>query len=139
LDSNPYRDGETAGIYELEQLLNAGTANHRRLLCEITQKRQMRVYEEPEKPEDKQESYALNPDGKILFAVETEIDQSLCPVGVWCRLQGIIPPTVDLSLISDPSLFFIDDAEYSVQDGKYSILATRDQVNVMDIGGVVQG
>ncbi len=139
LDSNPYRDGETAGLYELEQLLNAGTSNHRRLLCEITPKRGLRVYEEPEKPEDKQDSYALDKDGRILFAAETMIDQSLCPVGIWCRLQGIIPPTVDLSLISDPSLFFVDEAEYSVRDEKYTILATRDQVNVLDIGGVVQG
>ena len=139
LDSNPYRDGETSGLYELQQLLIAGTTNHRRLLCDITQNRSLRVYEEPEKPDDKQDSYALNKDGKILFAVETMIDQSLCPVGMWCHLKGVIPPTVDLSLISDPSLFFVDEAEYSVDDDKYTILATRDQADVMDIGGVVQG
>jgi len=139
LDSNPYRAGDTAGLFEMDKLLNAGTENFRRLLCEVTHNRYLRVYEEPAKPEDPKDSYALDKDGKLLFKNDTPTDQTLCLVGIWCHLKDIIPPSVDLSLVADPSLFFIDEAEYDVEKDQYLILATRNQADVMAIGGVVQG
>jgi len=60
-------------------------------------------------------------------------------VAIWCHLVDVIPPTVDLALVADPSLFFIEEAEYDVASGSYNILRTRDQVDVFEIGGAVQG
>lgn len=139
LTSNPYRDGDTAGLYELEKLLNAGTSTDRRLLCEVTRNRYLRVYEEPAKPDKAIDSYALSRDGQLLTAALTPIDTSLCPVGIWCHLHDVIPASVDLSLIADPTLFLIEEAAYDVQKGRYEIIATRNQANTLDIGGVVQG
>ena len=139
LESNPYRDGDTVGQYELEKLLNTGTINDRRLLCEVTRSRYLRVYEEPAAPTLPSASYALNADGLLMMENLTAMDQSLCPVGIWCHLQDVIPASVDLSMVSDPSLFLIEEAEFDVKAGKYNILATREQSDAMDIGGTVQG
>lgn len=137
--SSPYRAGDTAGLFELNGLLSVGTANYRRLLCEVTQKRYLRVYEERARPAQVKDSYALNRDGRLLTAALTPIEQSLCPVGIWCHLYDVIPASVDLSLVTDPNLFFIEEAEFDVVAGTYNILATRDQANAMDIGGVIAG
>jgi hypothetical protein len=139
LDSNPYRDGDTAGGYELEKLLLAGTSNNRRLLCEVTRNRYLRIYEEPQKPSERTNSYAMNKEGQLLTSSLTPIDLTLCPVGIWCHLHDVVPPTVDLSLIADPTLFFIEEASYEVRDAKYKIVSTRDQSEVLKIGGVIPG
>lgn len=134
--SNPYRDGDTLGSYELEKLLNAGTIHNRRLLCEVTRSRYLRVYEEPARPAEARSSYALNEAGEVMMENLTAMDQSLCPVGIWCHLQDVIPASVDLERVADPSLFIIDEAEFG---GTYNILATRDQSDALDIGGIIQG
>jgi len=139
INTNPYRSGDTAGLYEFEKLLRAGTSNNRRLLCEVTRTRYLRIYEENSEPSKAVDSYALDKKGQLLTSTLTPIDISLCPVGIWCHLQDVIPARVDFSLISDPSLFFIDEAEYNVNDDEYNILVTRDQGNPLDIGGVIQG
>jgi hypothetical protein len=139
IDINPYRDGDTAGLYEFEKLMRAGTSNNRRLLCEVTRNRYLRIYEEDAEPSRAVDSYALNKKGQLLTSALTPIDNSLCPVGIWCHLQDVIPARVDFSLVSDLILFFIDEAEYDVKNKAYKILATRDQMNPLDIGGVVQG
>jgi hypothetical protein len=138
LDSNAYRDGDSSGLYEIERLLKSGTTNDRRLLCEVSRNRYLRVYEEDAEP-DISDSYALNKKGQLLTSALTPIDPTLCTVGVWCHLQDVIPASVDFSLVSDPSLFFIDEAEYDVRTGEYNILSTRNQEQLLDIGGVIQG
>ena len=139
LESNPYRDGDTLASYELNKLLDTGTSNDRRLLCEVTRNRYLRVYEEPAVPTDPKESYALTEKGELMMENLTAMDQTLCPAGIWCHLQDVIPASVDLSMVADPSLFLVEEAEYDVKKGKYNILGTRNQSDAMDIGGAVQG
>ena len=127
------------GAAELKKLLGAGTANYRRLLCEVTMNRMLRIYEEDAEPEKTGESNGLNSKGELLNAENVLLDPTLCPVGFWCHLEDVIPPTVDVSLVADPSLFFVDEAEYDVEAAQYTVLATRNQANALDIGGAVQG
>jgi hypothetical protein len=117
----------------------AGTSNSRRLLCEVTQNRWLRIYEEPAKPAATRNSYALKENGELLMKNLTSLDQSHCLIAVWCHLQDVIPTSVDLSMIADPSLFLIEEAEYDAINDRYHIIRTRDQGNVMDLGGVIQG
>ena len=138
VNTNPYRDGDSTALYELEQLLLTGTTNDRRLLCEVTRNRYLRVYEEPAKPA-KSASYALDKEGVLKTRYMTEVDQSLCPVGVWAHLADVIPATVDLSLISDPNLFLIEEAEVNGKSGDYSVTRTRNQTDIWSIGGTGQG
>lgn len=139
VQSNPFRSGDTVALYELLKLLSAGTAASRRLLAEVTPARQLRVYEEPARPARVRDSYALDQAGKLWAAAGTPVDLSLCPVGIWCHLADVIPPTVDLSMVAEPSLFFIEEAEYDPGAGTYKILRTSEQADVLDLGGVVQG
>jgi hypothetical protein len=46
---------------------------------------------------------------------------------------------VDLSMVAEPSLFFIEEAEFDPGAGTYKILRTSEQADVLDLGGVVQG
>jgi hypothetical protein len=52
-------------------------------------------------------------------------------------LGDVIPATVDLSRIADPSLFFIEEAEYNALENTYRIVRTRDQRDVFALGGLV--
>ena len=67
------------------------------------------------------------------------MNNELCPVGIWCHLVDVIPASVDLSMVSDPNLFFIEEAEYDVAKGLYRILRSHNQFNAFDIGGIEQG
>ncbi|PKN87789.1 MAG: hypothetical protein CVU46_03150 [Chloroflexi bacterium HGW-Chloroflexi-8] len=139
IESNPYRDGDSPALYELEKLLSAGTSNSRRLLCVVTRNRKLRVYEETSKPAVTKNSFALNKGGNLLTQFLSLVDPSHCTVGIWCHLQDVIPASVDLSMVADPSLFLIEEAEYDVKSGEYHVLRTAQQSNTMDIGGVIQG
>jgi hypothetical protein len=137
--SNPYRDGDTGGLYELRKLLAAGTSNQRRLLAEVTRARQLRVYEEPAQPASPADTLGIDATGKLTAAKQTAYDDSLCPVGVWCHLVDVVPASVDFSLLADPTVFFIEEASYDPASGAYRVLRTRDQLDLFDIGGTVQG
>jgi hypothetical protein len=138
IESGQYREGDSTGLYELEKLLLVGTTNSRRLLAEVTPNRYLRVYEEPAKPPATL-LYGLDKDGQLTFKNGVPADIELCPVSIWCRLVDVIPPTVDLSMVADPGLFFIEEAEYDAVNKKYKIIRTRDQSSVYDIGGIEQG
>lgn|SRR5574340_26088 len=134
--SNPYRVGDTTGLFELLKILDGGTANFRRLLCEVTPNRYLRVHEEPEAPANPLESHGLTKEKRLVTRYGTPVDEAACPVGIWCHLVDVIPPTVDLSMVADPSLFFIEEAEFDAAAEEYNILLTRDQANPFDQGAV---
>lgn len=139
VSTNPYRDGDSTALYELEQLLLTGTNNNRRLLCEVTPELYLRVYEEPARPGKPSESYALGKGGILMAQYLTPIEQEYCPVGIWCHLADIIPSTVDLSIIADPNLFFIEESSFNPERGGYNINATRNQADIWNVGGARQG
>jgi hypothetical protein len=139
IESVQYRNGDSTGLYELLKLLSIGTSSSRRLLAEATYNRYLRIYEETIKPSIVQNSYGLDSKGIIYFPNGAHIDLETCPVGIWCHLVDVIPATVDLSIVADPSLFFIEQAEYDAGAGQYNIIKTRNQSSSFDIGGVDQG
>jgi TPR repeat protein len=139
IETIQYRNGDSTGLYEMEKLLQSGTTNGRRLLAETTPSRYLRIYEEAAKPTNPKNCYGLDADGLLYFQSGAPVDLTQCPVGMWCHLVDVIPATVDLSVISDPSLFFVDCAEYDVQKGQYTIKKTREQGDPLDQGGVEQG
>ncbi len=139
VSTNPYRNGDSTALYELEQLLLTGTTNDRRLLCEVTPERYLRVYEEPARPDASTASYALGKGGVLMTQYLTLVEPEYCPVGVWCHLADVIPATVDLSIIADPNLFLIEEASYNPARGEYHIDRTRNQSEIWNIGGAVQG
>jgi hypothetical protein len=139
VNSTQYRNGDSTGLYEFNKLLLIGTTNLRRFLAEVTPNRYLRIYEEPVKPAIALNSYGLNSKVQLLFESGAPVDMELCLVGIWCHLKDVIPATIDLSVVADPSLFFIDAAEYDAVNKQYNILRTHHQTNLLEMGGVDQG
>lgn len=131
-----YRNGDNTGYYELINLLETGTTNDKRLLCQVTEERWLRVYEEPAKPTDMENCYKLDSAGNLYDQHGRPVDPSECTVGVWCALQDVTADSVELAKIANPSPFFIEEAEYDAIRNVYSMTRTKDQRDVWEIGGV---
>lgn len=137
--SNQYRDGDNKGLYEFEKLLETGTTNDRRLLCDVLSDRYLRIYEEPAKPTNMVNAYKLDNQYRLFDPFGKLVQPSECTVGVWCAFKDVIPDSVDLSKLTNPSPFFIEEAEYDATKDEYKITKVRDQRDYFDIGGVEQG
>lgn len=113
--SAPHRDGDQSGLDVILELLKAGNSAGKRFLCEVTQLRNFRAWPEPAKgsvPE-----LFLTRDAKLLDRTGAEIRTS--PVGQWVYLKDVVPPNVDILLMSDPTWAFVERAEYIVKDGAW--------------------
>ena len=109
---SPYRDGDTTGLYVLRQLLNDGVASGRRLLATVTRNRILYVYEEPTKA---QSVIYLNAAGRPSTELGNELLAHTCPVATWCELRDVIPTSVNMRALSDPSAFFVERSEFDVE------------------------
>lgn len=124
------RDGQGNGLYEITELMNMGTSNYRRMLCEVTMGRRMRVYEEPVIPT---RINMILKDGSLRDPYDTVIRKETCPVGIWARLKDIVPASVDTTKLSDPNIMFIDEAEYIPADDRIN-LTPRGFIDPFTIG-----
>ena len=114
--TNQYRDGETTALTEINNLLNTGALNGKRLLVTVTPELRMKVYIEPEATASR---YKLRPNRKLYAYSDTEIELSICPVGMWLTLDNVIPTGVDVSRIANFTTMFVDEAEYFPETGAY--------------------
>ena len=112
ISSSQYRDGDTTALAEIEDLLRTGTTNSRRLLATVTAERLLRVTEEPVSgPND----YMILSDGSLHDGFDVPLLPDACTVGVWARMKDVIPATVDVSKLANPSPVFIEAAEYDAE------------------------
>jgi hypothetical protein len=124
------RDGNGNGLYEITELLKMGTSNYRRMLCEITSGRILRVYEEPIIPIWTSDIWK---DGTLKDHYDTVIRKDTCPVGIWARLKNIVPSSVDITKLSDPTIMFIDESEFTPETDLLS-LTPRGFIDPFTIG-----
>lgn len=115
--SSQYRDGDTPCLSEVEALLKAGTTSGRRLLATVTRERVLRVYQEPSSGDA---DYLLATDGTLHDAFDVPVSPDKCPVGLWAKLKDVIPATVDVSKLADPTRVFIEAAEYNAETRTYT-------------------
>jgi hypothetical protein len=133
--SSQYRDGDSSVLQVVRELLDGGTSNDRRLLATVTRGRGLRVYEEPERPDDAGDAEVfLGSDGQVRTAGDALVTRE-CPVGVWCALKDVVPPSLDMSLMADPSLFFVERSEFRVGEGTL-LLGARGEPSVWDLGRI---
>lgn len=116
------RDGDTNAQEELEQLLQHGTTGGRRLLCEVTRERVLRVYEEPAPGA---RDLLLRSDGSLRDYLDAPLPAGACPVGRWARLVDVIPATVNTSVLADPSRVFIERLEWDCARGRFGVIEPR--------------
>jgi hypothetical protein len=132
--SGLYRDGDQSGLDVLLDLLAAGNSSGKRFLCEVTQGRALRVWAEPAQGDAP--DLFLTRDGELLDRTLAPIADS--PVGQWVFLKDVIPPSLDLMLVSDPKWAFIERAEFDVVKGKWRP-EFRGTVSPWTVGEVVAG
>lgn len=116
--SNPYRRGDNTALYEIEELLRSGTVGGRRLLAQINRNREVVVWAEPQRDAYSAEVF-IKRDGKIENRWGDPYYATLCPVGVWALLKDVLPSNLDLGRLADPTLIFIEEAEFDALRGMY--------------------
>ncbi len=127
--SDPARNGDTTALHNLVNLLSTG---NNRLLATITRDRRLIVYPEPAPDPYRPDIYLLS-DGSVQNIWGDPSYATTCPVGVWARLKDVIPGSVDLGLIADPTMLFIEEAEYDIENRRY-LPTTRLQNNPLSVG-----
>jgi hypothetical protein len=124
------RDGNGNAFYEITELMKMGSSNLRRLLASIDPYRKLILYEEPEVPSGPN---LILKDGSLRDPYNTVLRKETCPVGIWARFKDIIPASVDITKLADPSMMFIDEAEYEPSTDRLS-LTPRGFIDPFQIG-----
>jgi hypothetical protein len=109
-----YRDGSTTALDEIEELLESGTINGRRLMCEVTEGLVFVLREEP--AESATTRYYIDADGRQRANGFAELPADGPVVGVYARLLNVLPGASSSVRLSDPTLQFIEGAVW--EDGK---------------------
>ncbi len=124
-----YRDGDTTTLAEVKALLESGGANGRRLLASVDTYRRLSVYEEPDPATIR---YAMNSDGVVLEG-QQHIVPYLPPVGEWVQLVDVIPASVDITMLIDPTVQFIEGATWSAESPDVPQYQFRGQPSIEDM------
>lgn len=103
------QDGSNTSQTIVENLLAAGLADGTGLLATVTRNREVRIYEEP--VEDR---LFLQADGQIQDLWGNPLLQHTCPHAQWCLLRDVVPPTVDVDRMANPTRFFVQRSEFTV-------------------------
>lgn len=117
IDSSEYRDGDSLALAIVADLLKGGTSSDKRLLARVTRDRILQVYEEPDSGD---EELFLGPDGRLMDEWDSQSVAHTCPVGQWCGLKDVIPPTLDTTKLADPTSFFIERSEFDPQSQSWT-------------------
>lgn len=138
INSLQYRAGDNTALYEVQELLADGASAGRRLLATVTRDRVLQVYLEPARPDDYDVVLFLNESGKPEDRWGNEMLAHTCPVAQWCQLKAGVSATVNMSILASPTPFFVEEAEYRVQDGLW-VPTARGVPSVWDIGRLTRG
>jgi hypothetical protein len=135
--SSQYRSGDATLAQVVKELLEAGTSNGLRLLATVTRERELKIYEEPEADDVDDATLFLKTNGQVESRFGRRVSHE-CPAGEWCALKDVLPPTLDAGLMADPSLFFVERAEYAPGEGTL-VLEPRGARSVWEIAGIEKG
>lgn len=117
---NQWRDGRTTTLTELVDLLEMGTSGNVRLLATVTRERYLQVTAEPARSDTP--DYYLTAQGEIEDRLGRRLPRgSMAFVGKWVALKDALGPSANTTFIADPSVFFVEAAEYDAVSGRYQI------------------
>lgn len=133
IELESYRNGDNDALAEVDELMDIGTSTGERMLAEVDSMRQVRIFPMP--AEEDSITY-LRADGQFYLRNGVKIDPSTCPVGMWARVNSVIPPAADVSRISGLGAFFVEQCEYNPETGKltYTPLGDDDLINGLEAG-----
>lgn len=122
ISTDPFRNGDNNALFEVEALLAVGTNSGKRLLSMVSKDREVIVFEEPNLSSDQIELY-IRENGEAEDIFGSKSIGATCPVGIWARLKDVIPGSLDFGILSDPSVFFVEEASFHIQSGRYIPIA----------------
>lgn len=108
-----FRNGDSDARFEVEELLENGTAGLKRLLARVDPGRNVWIEAEDDVP-----AHILSIQNRFVY-LGAELDNSTCPVGFWCQVEGV-GASVDTSQLSGMSAFFVERTEYDPETGEIS-------------------
>ena len=116
--TNPYRDGDSSGLYEANKLLDLGTSTGQRLLAIVTQDSIVRISAQPDVSTATLDQ--VDPrTGKLIGRAGNELDAGVLPVGRWVRLVGVPDYVNDMLRISP---MYVAGAEWDCIENRLSDL-----------------
>ena len=110
--TNPYQDGSKAAGEIIETLMQTRAADGRPFISWVDRNRQAYIYLEPLVTDVK---YSMTTGGKVRRVSGDDIRPTQPPVGEWVRSGDIIPAVVDLGIISNDALQYIEESGYNGQ------------------------
>lgn len=134
--SESYRDGDGSALFEIEQLLQHGTTNNRRMLVKVDAGRLCTIYEEPDNSPTNY--YRIFSDSRMEDVYGTPIRDEVATCGVYARMIDVIPPSVDTTLLGNVAVRFIETAEYDAIE-KRLIYQARDELDPFTVGRSLDG
>lgn len=111
LYASQFRDGDQRAGDILDELLLPGKSDGSGLIWKVSRDRYLSVEEEPP---DYDIQYFMKPDGNLYYYFDEDRPVLQDPTGKWGIMKDVFPPVLDTQLIGDPSLFFIEEANYDV-------------------------
>lgn len=123
-----WRDGSRSALAEISDLLKYGGPNDRSLIAIVERDRRLRIYEEEAQPSIP--AFYLRADGTILNAAGSVVPDGTPPIGRWIRLADVIPGTVDITKLIDPTWQFVTGARWNENNG--TVLEFRGQPSIED-------
>ena len=93
-----------------------GTIGRQRLMSQVDVFRNVRIFEEP----GPDRTYKFYIDGKIEDYYGVQVDKSTCPVSIGARWMDVIPASVNTSMLAEPSLVFVESAQYNAEQDLYT-------------------
>jgi hypothetical protein len=129
VNTSEYRNGDTTVLAEIAALLDRGTSAGKRLLATVGMDRRLLIYPEPD---NTVVNYSLDSAGYLYNSAGRKVTPYQPPFGVWVKLRDVLPSTVDTTRLINPTLQFVDGAEWS---GGELLLRFRGQRTVSDILG----
>lgn len=104
---------------EVEQLMDVGTDNNRRILSTMTPDRYVLLTEEPNALAVSTENYYLDRYNNLYDPYGGRVDPTVCKVGVWAILKDFDGFPHNTRTMIPPSPIFIERAIYNVETGVY--------------------
>ncbi len=114
ISTESYRNGDTDAQVEIEDMMDTGTTNKRRLFAEVLENQAVRIFEQPASTD-----YILMDNrGRFQARPGSEMDLSTCPVGLWVMPSGVISSNVDATLLLGMQQFLLEESEFDVESGE---------------------
>lgn len=115
LNSGLYRSGDRTVLADVQQLLDAGTSDNRRLLATVTKERYVTINAEPLPTSPS----TIDTEGFLRDPWDTPLPKSTCPVGFWLTARDIIPALTQDE--NSPFPVFVERAEYNVDSDELTV------------------